>query len=85
MDQLQTSTWRDLEDIQEDINRFLRCDNVNCHIEKECIFIAYNPDEMPSNRDIIGLIQYVLWDLGGMVVFDNYNNIVRVRFRVKTG
>lgn len=82
--ELRGTTWMDIEDIQEDIQRYLHCDDVKCSIKEECIFLTYNPDMMPTNRDIIGLIQYVLWDLGGKVVFDLENNFIRVRFRVKT-
>lgn len=85
MDLLQTSTWKDIEDIQEDVNQYLHCDDIICHISRECIYFTYNPDRMPSNRDIIGLIHYVIGDLGGKLVVDKYKEYVRIRFRVKTG
>ena len=83
--ELRGTKWMDIEDIENDVQRYLHCDSVECSIQRECIYITYNPDLMPTNRDVIGLIHYVLWDLGGKVVFDLENNLVRVRFRVKTG
>lgn len=83
--ELHDTTWMDIEDIQEDIQRYLHCEKVNCSIQGECIFFTYNPDCMPTNRDIIGLIHYVLWDLGGKIVVDKEHDWIRIRFRVKTG
>ena len=83
--ELRNTKWMDIEDIQHDVERYLQCTSVNCRIQGECIYLTYDPDLMPTNRDVIGLIHYVLWELGGKVVFDLENNWIRVRFRVQSG
>jgi hypothetical protein len=79
-----SSAWMDLEDIEEDIHRFFKCNTINCFVRGQCIYFGYKPEDTPTNRDIIGFIQYVIWDLKGMVVIDEKNDYVRVRIRVRT-
>lgn len=84
MDLLQTSTWRDIEDIEEEVRELLKCDDINCQIDGQRILISYDLNQIPDEREIRKLILYGIFDLEGGVMFEDYNGFVSVRFSVKT-